>query len=115
MIDVFEDCQATALTTQPPRHSNVTDILLVMNSWQISTIFTISSFHQSIDGFNHLITFFEANHLPLSFRPLTSPDLHMSPRGLVFGYNIALSIASIFHLFFTAPAFVQAPRLLAVD
>ena len=45
----------------------------------------IISLHHSIDGVNHLITF-EANHLLSACpnRPLTSPDLRTSPRGLVF-------------------------------
>ena len=43
---------------------------------------------------NHLITFFEANHL-LSVFPLASPDLRTNPRGLVLEYNaFPLSAAS---------------------
>ena len=47
--------------------------------------FFLSSHHQSIDGVDHLINFFEVNHLlsaSVENNPVLSPDLRTNPRGL---------------------------------
>ena len=110
---------------------NVTSILFfgVMNSWQTSTIYII--FSPSVHRCNnHLITFFEVNHL-LSVNPLASPDLRTSPRGLAFRvffvfFNVQHStfkassrcrsrFSSPLPLFLAAPTFLRCLRLHTVD
>ena len=82
--------------------------------WFVTTCYNFSLNH-SIGGVDHLIDF-ESNHLHSAsfFDPITSPDLHTSPRGLVAWFIMPLKLVLLLH--FAAPAFrLSSPRLTFVD